>query len=201
MPRIFLALLLPLSSFAADAILIKAASLEIPGDWQIVSQGGPAGKFLDAGSAPVARPAVGAIQIASSGKWRLWVRSKDFPNDRPGIRNYRVRLGSQSSATVFGRHGQEGMSGWEWEDGGIFDLPAGPLLIVIGEEAKANSRCDALVLSRDLHYRPSGMPERLKLPAAARAELHIRNVDSTYSPTLPVTGVAASPTATLENRE
>src|ERR1035441_10010571 len=177
MPRIFLALLLPLSSFAADAILIKAASLEIPGDWQIVSQGGPAGKFLDSGATPVPRPAVGAIHIPSSSKWRLWVRSKDFPNDRPGIRNYRVRLGSQRSATVFGRHGQEGMGGWEWEDGGVFDLPAGPLLVVVGEEGKPASRCDALLLNRDLDYRPSGLPERMNIPPAVRAELHIQGRD------------------------
>ena len=201
MLRIFLAFLLPLSSFAADAVLIKAANLEIPGDWQVVSQGGAAGKFLDAGSAPVARPAVGAIQVPLSGKWRLWVRSRDFPHDRPGIRNYRVRLGSQRSPTVFGRHGQEGMSGWEWEDGGVFDLPTGPLLIVVGEEGKPNSRCDALLLSRDPAYRPSGLPERLKLPPAVRAELHVRYLDAAHSAIPPVTDVSSSSAATLENRE
>jgi hypothetical protein len=201
MLRISLALLLPFTSFAADALLVKASTLEYPGDWQVVSQGGPVRQYLEAPSAPVSRPAVGAIQITAAGQWRLWVRSKDYPHDRPGIRNYRVRLGNQRSATVFGRHGQEGMSGWEWEDGGVFDLPAGPLLLVVGEDGKPNSRCDALLLTRDLDYHPSGMTERLNIPRAVRAALAIRNLDAAHAPLPPVTDVSPTPTATLENHE
>jgi hypothetical protein len=201
MHRLALALLLPFAASAADVVLVEAESLELRGDWQLSSEGSAARGFLHAGGSPIQRPAVGAINVSTAGRYRLWVRSKDYAHDRPGIRNYTVRLGTKRSQTRFGTHNTEGIGGWEWEDGGTFDLSSGPLLIVIGEDGKPSSRCDALVLSKDLDYRPAGQPAALKLPAAPNAKLEIDAQSAQREPANRITGVSARPVATLENKE
>jgi hypothetical protein len=100
----------------ADSILIEAEGLENLGGWQMSRDTKVVREFLITDLKGHVAPAVGAVQLPRAGQWRLWVRSKDYPQDRPGIRNYTVRLGAQRSAVVFGKHGREGMGGWDWED-------------------------------------------------------------------------------------
>jgi len=88
------------------------------------------------------RPGGGRSGNPHAGKWRLWVRSKDYPKDRPGTRNFTVRLGTQRSATVFRKTPKEDLEGWAWEDGGVLDLAAGPTLVAIGDEVTSSARCE-----------------------------------------------------------
>jgi len=135
-------------------------------------------KFLWSGAEANPAPAAGAVHVPQDGTWRLWVRSRDFANDRPGIRHYTVRLGVKRSERRFGTHAQEGIGGWEWEDGGTFELTRGPVLLVVGDEAEGYARCDALVLTNDLGYRPKGWPRYLRIPAAAMPRLELKSVTS-----------------------
>ena len=171
------ALLWVSSLLCADALLVEVEKLEFGGDWRPMRGSKVVRDFMWSGSRPGPAPMVGAIDLPHGAKWRLWARSKDYPTDRPGIRHLTVRLGAKRSATVFGRHAKPGKDGWAWEDGGTFDLPAGPLLIVVGDEATPYARCDALVLSDDKDYVPKGLPYRLGLPAAKAAPLELKAAD------------------------
>jgi len=183
-----------------DSILIEAEELENLGGWQVSRDAKVAREFLMSELKGRVASAVGAVQLPQAGRWRLWVRSKDYPHDRPGIRNFTVRLGSQRAAVVFGRHGREGMDGWEWEDGGVFDLPAGPLLVVLGEENTGSARCDALVLSDDPEFRPRGVPWGLKLPRAKTAPLTVQAAEPGRAVLPePLQDVEPGPTAVLQN--
>jgi hypothetical protein len=162
-------------ALSADALRVEPENLEIQGGWMTGSGGGPAGAILETGPAKGAAPAAGAVRIPAAGKWRLWVRAKDFPGYLPGTRYFSIRLGTRASSVQFGRHGRAGMDGWEWEDGGLFDLPAGPLLIVAGETSTPFARFDSLILARD-PYRPSGAPSALRIPEAQPERLTVAAV-------------------------
>ena len=185
----------------ATTFLIEAEQLELPGDWETVTtpRNEFARKYLLAGAHAKGAPAAGAVDVPHAGKWRLWVRSKDYPADRPGIRNFTVRLGNTRSSTIFGKHGQAADDGWAWEDGGTFDLPAGPTLVAIGDEATASARCDALVLSDSLSYRPEGVPWKLAKSPATMAPLTVdEKSQRAYLPE-PFLSVKDEPLATLQN--
>ncbi|MFZ2643286.1 MAG: hypothetical protein WA117_20000, partial [Verrucomicrobiia bacterium] len=85
---VWLALAVAVFPVTADAttLLIEAESLETTGGWQSVRETQGVREFLWSGAKDRPAPAAGAIELPKAGRWRLWVRSKDFPNDRPGIR-------------------------------------------------------------------------------------------------------------------
>lgn len=199
-PVALLSLILSVATGHATSFLIEAESLEVSGDLLPTrDHGHGAREFLWAPLSSPA-PAVGAVELPHAGRWRLWVRSKDYPKDRPGIRNFTVRLGTKPSATVFGRHGQEGMEGWLWEDGGEFDLQAGPTLIAIGEKCTPSARCDALVLTDNMQFRPEKPPWQLKLPPAKALPLEIKRPATSGSSPEPLHDINPQPVATLRNQ-
>jgi hypothetical protein len=184
----------------ATSLLVEAEELESLGGWQHTRDTRVVREFLWADLKGHVAPAAGAIALPHAGRWRLWVRSKDYPKDRPGTRNFSVRLGNTRSATTFGRHGREGLGGWDWEDGGTLELPAGPLLVIVGEDNTGSARCDALVLSDDPTFRPTGTPWALKIPAATTVPLDTR-ATSPHDAVVPepLQVIDANPLATLEN--
>lgn len=189
------------ATLRATTFIVEAEQLELPGGWETVTtpRNEFARKYILAGPHAKGAPAAGAVNLPHAGKWHLWVRSKDFPADRPGVRNFTVRLGNTRSQTIFGKHGRAEHDGWAWEDGGTFDLPAGPTLIAIGDESTAAARCDALVLSDNPGYRPEGVPWKLSKSPASMAPLTIEEKSrQAYLPE-PFLDVKTQPLATLQN--
>lgn len=206
----FSALIVLLSpALRATTFVLEAEQMEFPGGWeQTVApraeaarkfEGEPVRKFLTAGPQAKGAPAVGGVQIPHAGRWHLWARTKDFPHDRPGTRNFSVRIGAQKSATSFGRHGQEDFDGWAWEDGGWLDLPAGPALVVLGEDLNSTARCDALVFTDNPTYSPSGQPWKLAKEAASMAPVGISAESRRAYLPEPLGPIGDAPLATLEN--
>ena len=139
------------------------------------------------------------MTLPNAGHWRLWVRSKDYPADRPGIRNFTVRLGRIQSTTIFGRHNRPELDGWAWEDGGFFDLPAGETLVVVGDAATGSARCDSLVLTDNPTYQPEGVPWKLAKASAVLAPLPIREKSKRAYLPEPYSSLTDTPLATLQN--
>ncbi|HSU65942.1 MAG TPA: hypothetical protein VLJ39_03670 [Tepidisphaeraceae bacterium] len=128
------------------SIPVLAQDFEFQGDWAARSDLKIPALVAEEGRLPAAT----AVQIPRAGKYRLWICSRDFPQDRPGTRTFHVRLGSQVSARTFGTSGQ---SGYTWEDGGWFDLPAGPLLLSL-EDQRPFARAQGLLLTADPNLVP-----------------------------------------------
>lgn len=193
--------LLVASPIYATTFIIEAEQLELPGGWEQSSivRDDSIRKFIVAGPHAKQAPAVGGVAIPHAGKWRLWVRSKDFPKDRPGTRNFSVRVGAQRSATFFGKHGREEFEGWAWEDGGPLELPAGPALVAVGEEVTSTARCDALVLTDNFSYEPSGPPWKLSKEAATIVPLTIDEKSQRAFLPESLRSVDADASATLQN--
>ncbi len=190
-----------ISPCAAVTFLIEAEDLEIPGAWEqgSVLKSQDIRQFLIAGNHARSAPAVGAIELPHAGRWRLWVRSKDFPADRPGTRKFTVRLGQQKAAVEFGKHGQAEFDGWAWEDGGVLELPAGSTLVAIGDQAAHSARCDALVVTDNMSYRPAGPPWLLHKELAKTAPLKISEASKLSYQPAPLTQIEDATVATLQN--
>jgi len=94
-----------------------------------------------------------AIRIAQAGAYRLWVRACDYEKSMPGRRTFTAAVNGMSAGKTFGTHGKEG---YEWQDGGMFELPAGAITLELTDVSQYFARCDRLLLTRDLEYVPKG---------------------------------------------
>jgi len=133
---------------AAQTILIEAEAFADRGGWQLDQQ------FVDAMGSPyllahgLGRPvtdATATVDIAAAGAYRLWVRTKNWvpgPWEAPG--RFQVLVNGQPGAATFGTR-----DGWGWQEGGRFDLAAGPTRLTLHDLTGFDGRCDALVLSSD----------------------------------------------------
>ncbi len=104
---------------------------------------------------PVADAATKA-DIPAAGKYRLWVRCRDWlPAHSPG--QFQVLVGGKTSNTTFGKAETDA---WQWVDGGQFDLPAGEVEVRLHDLTGWFSRCDAVVLAAG-EFTPAGAMKAL----------------------------------------
>lgn len=90
------------------------------------------------------------IDIPEPGTYRLWVRNKNWlaQGQQPG--RFHVRVDGRPSETVFGTAEQRA---WVWQDGGTFDL-SDTVTLELEDLTGYYGRCDALILTRDLDFKP-----------------------------------------------
>src|SRR4051812_17375472 len=89
----------------ATTLGVAAEDFQFHGDWTL--QNGARGiTFLIAPQKAGGLPATTAVAVPRPGKYRLWVRSTDYPNDRPGTRTFRVGVAGKDSPETFGKSGQ-----------------------------------------------------------------------------------------------
>lgn len=157
-----LTILLPLALAAVpQPIVFQAEALPFTGDWRAMPETGSLDKqALIALDEKATRPAVGFVPISEAGRWQLWVRARDFPKDRPGLRRFAVEINGVRTQAEFGAHGVGKPDGpeWVWEDGGVFELPAGPALVAL-LPVTPWCRADALAL----------VPVGMAVPSSAAA--------------------------------
>ena len=133
-------------------VIVEAESFEYIGGWVIDSQfidlmGSP--YLMANGMGKAIEDARTEVRIPESGKYRLWARTKDwFPESHPGI--FRIILNGMTLEHIFGKSGQ---SEWQWEDGGVHEI-AGNVEIRLHDLSGYYGRCDAILLTDDLDFRP-----------------------------------------------
>lgn len=194
---------LPGQTAQTTTFVLMTENLEMPGGWMTESASGMnkgAKRYLIAPTPEVGKaPAVSAVEIPHAGKWRVWVRSRDFANNRPGVRYFTLRVGQATLERKFGTHGQEGQDGWAWEDGGQMTLSAGPLLLVLGEECRHSARCEAILFTDNMSYVPEGVTWELHKEAAKTVPVTLSDSSRQEFSAAPLTTVQEQASATLEN--
>ena len=99
---------------------------------------------------PVA-DAVTEASVPAAGRYRLWVRAKDWlPEHSPG--RFQVIVGGKASPAAFGKAKDDT---WQWIDGGEFDLQAGKVEVRLHDLTGWWGRCDAVVLAAGGYAPPS----------------------------------------------
>lgn len=114
-------------------------------------------------STPV-QDAVTSVNITVSGKYKLWVRSKNWlPGHNPGT--FKVSVAGTDSDVVFGEQTEPG---WVWQAGGEFDLKTGVNKLVLKDQTGFFGRCSSIILTRNMKYNP---PVKLDAFRQERARL------------------------------
>ncbi len=193
----------------ADAVTrgLEAEDFQFQGDWR-AERGGKdesGAGFLFAGPHGADLPAVTAIDLSRAGRYTLWVRARDFADYMPGARKLTVSIQGQRSQQMFGDSGCEG---WSWEHGGVFELPAGRVLIGIHDVDQHYARIDALLLTTDDELQPEGPLGTKRLPRVRPVQLEMpeATVPDSGEPSRreplaprPAKVAAGEPVAALEN--
>lgn len=144
-----------------STVWVEAEHFTEPGGWfidtQFVQQMGSA-YLLAAGSCTPVEDAFTKITIPETGRYRLWVRAKNWlPEYNPG--QFEVHVNGTPANTAFGA---ADTNDWTWEDGGDFDLEAGTVSLRLHDLTGAFGRCDAMVLTSVPDYAPPEELDRLQ---------------------------------------
>jgi hypothetical protein len=90
------------------------------------------------------------IPAVRTGRYRLWVRSKNWiPEHSPG--RFALSINGRDCGKEFGAQHADG---WRWEDGGMHDLSSGQTLLELRDLTGYYGRCSSIILTRDLKYVP-----------------------------------------------
>ncbi len=162
-----LALLAALTLIAhAQHVLLEAEQFAETGGWdvdqQFMEQMGSSYLLAHGLGVPV-KDAVTAAQFPAPGKYRVWVRTRDWvaPWKAPGAPGkFQVLVDGKALAETFGTKGAE----WHWQDGGTVEVGA-VAKVALHDLTGFEGRCDAVLFSKDVAFTP---PNDLKTLAAFR---------------------------------
>jgi len=161
-PALLLSLVLSAGAVrAADQVLLEAENFDDIGGWVVDQQfmdqmGSP--YLLAHGLGDPVRDAVTTARFASAGKYRLWVRTRDWvapwhASGEPG--RFRVIVGGQTLSTTFGVEGAQ----WHWQPGGTVKIPAKQVKVALHDLTGFEGRCDAILFSLDSLPPPNKEPQ------------------------------------------
>jgi len=140
---------------------VEAEDFTDYGEWRLDTQfvafmGSP--YLLAGGVGKPIKDATTEIQIPRAGRYRLWVRAKNWIKEfAPG--QFTVSVSGQRSTHIFGAAPTES---WVWECGGDFDLAKGLVTLALHDLTGYFARCDALILTTNLQYTPPADPAELQ---------------------------------------
>ena len=151
-----LALLVAVSARAADQLLVEAESFQSPGGWSLDTQ------FIDLMGSPyllahgLGQPVKDASTTAtfpSTGKYRVWVRTKDWVAHwkAPGAPGkFQVLVNGQPLTETFGTKSAT----WFWHEGGTVDIQQPQATLALRDLTGFDGRCDAIFFNKDLSSPP-----------------------------------------------
>jgi hypothetical protein len=155
----------------ASVVWLEAEQFDETGGWSNDSQ------FVDVMGSPyllatgLGKPvddAATTAHIPRAGKYRLWVRCKDWlASHSPG--QFQVQVADKLSPVTFGIAQTDA---WQWVDGGTFTLKAGDVEVRLHDLTGWWGRCDAVVLT-DEAFKPAD-----DLPALAKQRVQYLGVSA-----------------------
>jgi len=144
------------ASVVAQHVLVEAESFKDPGGWvldqQFMDQMGSPFLLAHGLGVPV-RDAVTTVTLPEAGKYRVWVRTRDWVAtwNAPGAPGrFQLLVEGTALPTTFGTEGAE----WHWQDGGTVEIQNGETKLALHDLTGFEGRCDAIVFTRDLSFRP-----------------------------------------------
>ncbi|MCX7886204.1 MAG: FAD-dependent oxidoreductase [Verrucomicrobiae bacterium] len=154
------ALLAAASTVAAETrnklVLVEAEAFSVRGGWvvdpQFMDQMGSPYLLAHGLGVPV-RDAVTTVKFPSPGRYRVWVRTKDWVArwKAPGAPGrFQVLVNGQPLKTIFGTEGAE----WHWQDGGIVETADTDVLLALRDLTGFEGRCDAILFSAEPRFVP-----------------------------------------------
>ena len=150
-----------------QTIWIDAAGFADRGGWQVDSQfvlqmGQPFLIAIEKPGVPVT-DAVTETDIPADGRYRVWVRSRNWLREQ-GPGRFTLEIGGQPAGRSFGTAPSEE---WIWEIAGDFDLVSGRCPLRLIDQSGYFARCAAIVITNNVDLTPPQEKERLRVWRAA----------------------------------
>lgn len=139
----------------AGFVFLEAEGFADHGGWELDQQsmdqmGSP--YLLAHGLGVPVRDAVTSVEFPSAGKYRLWVRTRDWvaPWGAPGAPGkFQVLVDGEPVGETFGTKGAE----WSWHDGGLVSV-AKRAEIALHDLTGFEGRCEAILFCKDTSFVP-----------------------------------------------
>ncbi|MCX6632039.1 MAG: hypothetical protein NTW28_30895, partial [Candidatus Solibacter sp.] len=158
------------TQLGAQQVLVEAESFTGLGGWSLDQQ------YMDQMGSPfllahgLGKPVADAqteVSLPAAGRYRIWVRSRDWVArwkvaGAPG--RFHLLVDGAPLAKTFGVEGEA----WHWQDGGTVRATAQKVRLALHDLTGFDGRCDAIVLSQDVNWRP---PEGTALAEFRRRQL------------------------------
>ena len=163
---------------SSNSIMLLATRFDNLGGWtveqQFVLQMGSSYLLAHGIGTPIADDPKTRFKIDKAGKYRLWVRTKNWTafwseGKTPGT--FQVKVDGVTDSTEFGL-GCKGntraeRAAWYWQEGGEYDLSAGEHEIALHDLMGLDGRCDAIILTTSEEVPGNSLEDYVRL----RAEL------------------------------
>jgi len=151
---------------APQFVLVEAEGFQNHGGWvldqQFMDQMGSPFLLAHGLGTPVA-DAHTTVQLPAAGRWRVWVRTRDWAAPhQPG--RFQVLISGKPLVRTFGSTG----AAWHWQDGGNVQVKSADVELRLRDLTGFDGRCDAVILSRDPRWVP---PDGKELAALRRQAL------------------------------
>ncbi len=165
--RTLLFLLVSLKLSAQDHVFLETESFTDKGGWVIDQQ-----SFVVMGSSylmahGMGRPvkdAATTVPFPKKGKYRVWVRTKDWAPFPKGPGKFQVVLNGKPLNQVFGESGSDV---WKWYPGGEIDVQNEQISVALHDLTGFNGRCDAILFTNSPSFIP---PDKLDAMTAFRKQ-------------------------------
>lgn len=161
-------------------IFIETESFDHPGGWKLDTQ------FVQQMGSPyllahgLGRPVTDAtkkITVEKSGTYRVWARTMDWVarwNVTPSPGRFQIHINGNPLSATFGTESAT----WDWQDGGVVEIPAGQIDVSLHDLTGFDGRCDCIYMTTDLDARPPSIDgvlsdwrrDQLNLPADAQTK-------------------------------
>ncbi|MBS0027575.1 FAD-dependent oxidoreductase [Chitinophaga sp. 22321] len=166
--RIMLLCCATLTLHAQQQVFVETESFANKGGWVIDQQ-----SFAVMGSSylmahGMGRPvgdAVTTVEFPAKGKYRVWVRTKDWAPFPKGPGKFTVTVNGKQLTPVFGESGNDQ---WKWYDGGEVNITEQQVKLSLHDLTGFNGRCDALYFTTAAKFTP---PNDLPTLSAFRRKL------------------------------
>lgn len=141
---------------AGEFVFLETEGFDDRGGWELDQQsmdvmGSP--YLLAHGLGVPVKDAVTQVRLPSAGKYRVWVRTKDWvaPWNAPGAPGrFQVLIDGQPLDETFGTKGAE----WLWHDGGTVEVK-GEASLALHDLTGFEGRCEAILFCKDQSFQPT----------------------------------------------
>lgn len=139
-----------------EGVLVEAESFQQQGGWKLDTQfiqimGSP--YLLAHGLGQPVDDAKTTVKFPSTGKYRLFVRTKDWvaPWKAPGTPGrFQLLVDGKPISETFGTKSPT----WFWHDGGTVEITKPEVELTLHDLTGFAGRCDAILFTKDLSYNP-----------------------------------------------